>query len=121
MVEISAALALAPVTWDLVVLKTRVDAGTFDDLEVSLRNLRLQGKIFVALDLKLTRFISVSAIQSIVTVARELKEQGGEMVLIGPMERTKRHFEIYGSLRDLRIVRDGEALGTLALYEPRLG
>ena len=106
-----------PVSWNLVNLKARVDAGTFDELQTAVRDLRLQGKTHIALDLRLTRFLSVPAIQLIVSVARELKEQSGELVLVGPSEKTKRHLEIYGSIKDVRIVRSGEALDLLANHE----
>ena len=104
-------------SWNLINLKARVDAGSFDELQASVRDLRLQGKTHIALDLRLTRFLSVPAIQLIVSVARELKEQGGELVLVGPTEKTKRHLEIYGSIKDVRILRAGEALELLANYE----
>jgi anti-anti-sigma regulatory factor len=65
----------------------------------------------------LTRFLSLPAIQLIVSVARELKEQGGELVLVSPTEKTKRHLEIYGSIKDVRILRSGEALELLTNYE----
>lgn len=105
------------VSWNLINLKTRVDAGSFEELQASIRDLRLQGKSHIALDMRLTKFFSVPAIQFIVAVARELKEQGGEMVLVGPNEKTKKHFEIYGSIKDLRILRSGDALQLLAQYE----
>lgn len=104
-------------SWNLINLKARVDAGTFEELQTAVRDLRLQGKTHIALDLRLTRFLSVPAIQLIVSVARELKEQGGELVLLGPSEKTKRHLEIYGSIRDVRILRSGEALDLLANHE----
>ncbi len=104
-------------SWNLINLKARVDAGTFEDLQAAVRDLRLQGKTHIALDLRLTRFLSVPAIQLIVSVARELREQGGELVLVGPSEKTKRHLEIYGSIDDVRILRSGEALELLANNE----
>ena len=104
-------------SWNLINLKTRVDAGTFDDLQKAVRDLRLQGKTHIALDLRLTKFFSLAAIQFIVSVGRELREQGGEMVLVAPSEKTKRHFEIYGSLKDIRVLRAGEALDMLASFE----
>ncbi len=100
-------------SWNLLNLKARVDAGTFDDLQAAIRDLRLQGKTHIALDLRLTRFLSVPAIQFIVAVARELKEQHGELVLVGPSEKTKRHLEIYGSIKDVRVVKSDEALTVL--------
>ncbi len=105
------------ISWNLINLKARVDAGTFDDLQAAVRDLRLQGKTHIALDLRLTRFLSLPAIQFIVSTARELREQGGELVLVGPCEKTKRHLEIYGSIKDVRVVRSGEALELLANYE----
>lgn len=105
------------VSWNLINLKARVDAGSFDDLQVAVRDLRLQGKTHIALDLRLTRFLSLPAIQFIVSVARELKEQDGELVLVGPSEKTKRHLEIYGSIKDVRVIRSGEAIELLANYE----
>jgi anti-anti-sigma factor len=109
-----------PVSWNLINLKARVDAGTFDDLQAAVRDLRLQGKTHIALDLRLTRFLSVPAIQLVVSVARELKEQSGELVLVGPSEKTRRHLEIYGSVKDVRILRSGEAL-ELLVDQPAAG
>ena len=104
-------------SWNLINLKARVDAGTFDDLQASIRDLRLQGKTHIALDLRLTRFLGLPAIQFIVSTARELKEQGGELVLVGPSEKTKRHLDVYGSIKDVRVVRSGDALELLTNNE----
>ena len=105
------------ISWNLLNLKTRVDTTSFEELQNSIRNLRLQGKMHIAIDMRQNRFLSVPAIQFIVAVARELKEQGGEIVLLAPNEKAKRHFEIYGSLKDIRVLRSGEALELLAAFE----
>lgn len=105
------------ISWNLINVKARVDAKSFDELQATVRDLRLQGKSHIAVDLRQNRFFSLPAIQFIVSSARELREQGGEMVLVGPNEKTKKHFEIYGSLKDIRVIRAGEALDMLATFE----
>jgi anti-anti-sigma factor len=96
--------------WDLVSGKVRIDASSNEELVAILKDLRTQGKRRIAIDLRGTRFMSYQAIRYCVDLARELSVIGGEFVLISPSEKTKRHFEIYGSLDRIRIVRSENSL-----------
>lgn len=94
-----------PGDWRIVHVKMRVDSFNQGELLDDLRNLRVQGHKKLALDLKDNRFLSLPVIRFCVDAARDLHSVGGVLALIGPSEKTKRHFEIYGSLKYIRVVR----------------
>ena len=96
--------------WNVLLLKTRVDAFSIDELKVKLEDLIKSGSRNIALDLKATRFLSLQGIKLIVKEASTIKNAGGQLALIGPIEKTKRHFEIYGTLDDILVVRDESEL-----------
>ena len=92
-------------TWRFINLKNRMDSSQQVELLGELASARKEGSTRIALDFRNNRFISLQAIQSIVTAAEELAGEGGEIALVGCIERVKRHFEIYGSLKHIRVVR----------------
>jgi len=91
--------------WKIIPVKARIDAFSHDDLINEVRNLRAQGQKKVALDLKNNRFLSFNTIRFCSDLSRELIGGGGALVLIGCAEKTKRHFEIFGSLDYIRVIR----------------
>ena len=68
------------------------------------------GDRFIALDLKGNRFVSLPVIKFCVEIATRLGKQGGSLALVGCIERTKRHFEIYGTLDEIRICQNTKEL-----------
>lgn len=91
--------------WRVIAAKLRVDSFNQIELENMARAAREEGCRKIALDLKANRFFSFQAIRFFVDMARDLAQANGELALIGCSEKTKRHFEIYGSLDHIRMVR----------------
>jgi anti-anti-sigma regulatory factor len=91
--------------WQIIFVKARIDAFSQNDLVKEVRDLCAQGHRKIALDLKNNRFLSFNAIRFCSDFSHELMSEGGALVLIGCAEKTKRHFEIYGSLDRIRIIR----------------
>lgn len=91
--------------WQILQVKARIDAFSQEELIKDLAAAKEQGHKQIALDLKNNRFLSFNAIRFCAEVAAELYNNGGSLALIGCAEKTKRHFEIYGSLKHIRIVR----------------
>lgn len=91
--------------WRFINLKNRMDSSQQEELVAEMATARNEGSTRIALDFRGNRFISLQAIRTIVTAAEELAGEGGEIALIGCIERVKRHFEIYGSLKHIRVAR----------------
>jgi anti-anti-sigma regulatory factor len=92
--------------WRLIQVKSRVDFSNQEELAQAIREARAQGCKKIALDLRANRFFSLPSIKICVDIAAELSgERGGDFALISCTEKTRRHFEIYGSLKHIRNVR----------------
>ena len=91
--------------WQVISVKPRVDSFNQDDLIAQMRALKEQGETKIALDLKNNRFLSLPVIKFCVEISKELAGQKGGFALVSCPEKTKRHFEIYGSLKHIRVVR----------------
>jgi anti-anti-sigma regulatory factor len=92
--------------WRLVPTRPRVDSFNQEFLFNELRELRASGCLKIALDLKANRFLSLQVIQFCGDFAKQMQSDGGKFALISCPEKSKRHFEIYGSLRHIQVVRD---------------
>ena len=95
----------APGNWRVVQVKTRVDSFNQEELTEEIKRLRSVGVIQIALNLRQNRFLNFPSIRFCVEVAEELRLISGGFALVGCSEKTKRHFEIYGSLDAIRLVR----------------
>lgn len=95
----------AQTCWQVITLKPRVDACNHADLVSEIHEALAEGSKRIALDLTQNRFFSLNAIQFCMSIARDLYADGGGLALIGCAERTRRHFDIYGSLKMIRSVR----------------
>lgn len=98
--------------WQVITLKPRVDALNHADLVAEIHEALAEGAKKIALDLTQNRFFSLNAIQFCMSVARDLYSDGGGLALIGCAERTRRHFDIYGSMKMIRNVRFVDELVT---------
>jgi anti-anti-sigma regulatory factor len=96
--------------WAVVTIKSRVDSFNQEALIQEIKDLRAAGHKRIALDMKANRFFSFPVIRACVDAARELSEAEGGFALVACPQKTKRHFEIYGSLKHIRIVRSVEEL-----------
>lgn len=98
--------------WRIVVCKARVDATSYDMMAAQLKEWQAMGELNLAIDLRATRFMSLQAIRFCVDLANSLREKGGSLALIAPAEKTQRHFEIYGTLKGIQVVRTDAALSS---------
>ena len=96
--------------WHVIHVKSRVDSFTQEELLNEIREAVAQGRKKIALDLKSNRFLSLPAIKGCVEVSKKLAADSGKFALIMCPERTKRHFEIYGSLKHIRVMRSNGEL-----------
>lgn len=103
--------------WHVVVAKVRIDAFNQESLVRQLQEAQAAGHKAIGIDLRATRFLSLQAIRFITQFASSLAEAGGRLSLIAPAEKTKRHFEIYGSLESVAIFRAGEKISIASSSE----
>jgi len=94
-----------PDAWAKIVLKPRVDSFNQGDLLAEIKSAVEGGAKRIALDFSQNRFVSVAVIQACVQTAAKLRDEGGELALVGCSERGKRHFSVYGSMDNIRVVR----------------
>jgi anti-anti-sigma factor len=100
----------ATTAWFVINAKVRIDSFNQETLKTLLTRSQESGFNHVALDLRTTRFISIQAIQTISRFAESLKTSGGTFALLGPTERAKRHFEIYGSLKAITVLKASDVI-----------
>lgn len=91
--------------WQVITLKPAIDSVNHADLVQEIHQALAEGAKRIALDLSQNRFFSLNAIQFCTSIARELSFAGGAFALVGCAERTRRHFDIYGSMKQIRSVR----------------
>jgi anti-anti-sigma regulatory factor len=103
-------VASLPGGWQVIHVKSRVDSFNQDALIEEIRSLKKQGGKKIAINLKANRFISLPTIKACVGVANELACEGGTFALVSCPEKTKRHFEIYGSLKNIQVYRTDKDL-----------
>lgn len=91
--------------WQVIQVCTRLDAETHPELMMQIHETLAEGYSRIALDLSRTQFFSLAAIQLCMGLARDLAGDDGALALVGCSERTKKHFDVYGSLRQITLVR----------------
>jgi anti-anti-sigma regulatory factor len=96
--------------WQIITLLPRLDSSNHSDLMTEIHSVLAEGSRRIALDLTHNQFFSLNAIQLCVSLARDLSEDDGGFAIIGCGERTKKHFEIYGSLKQITMVRTASEL-----------
>lgn len=103
---VAAPVELAGVdAWQVIQVRPRLDSETHADLMTLIHEALAEGCRRIALDLTQNQFFSLNAIQLCMGLARDLANDEGTLALIGCNERTKKHFDIYGSLKQIRVVR----------------
>lgn len=97
--------------WQLITVPSRVESGNDAELMAEIAA-RLQNSALpisacrLALDVRNSRFLSMKVIRYCSQVAAELAaHSSAAFVMIGCSERMRRHFEIYGSLQHIQLVR----------------
>ncbi len=96
--------------WQVITLSSRLDAFNHTELVQAIHEALAEGAKRIALDLTPNKFFSLNAIQFCTSIARDLAYDGGYLALIGCAERTRRHFDIYGSTKQVRFVRSMDEL-----------
>jgi|GEM_PF-4046386 len=96
--------------WGVIVARTRLDAFSHEQMVSEIDALRREGCVRIAVNMRANRFLSLQTIRYLVTLGEELRAQKGRVSLVAPVEKIKRHFEIYGSLKTISIVRFVEEL-----------
>ena len=91
--------------WHIIQAKSVVDSHSQDELINEIRSLMATGAKRIAIDLRQNRFLSLPAIKACVEAAQRLATKEKNFALISCQERTKRHFEIYGSLKHIHVTR----------------
>ena len=99
------AVGVDPNAWQVITCLPRLDSFNHSDLMQEIHSVLAEGSRYVALDLSQNRFFSLNAIQLCVSLARDLADGDGSFALVGCPERTKRHFEVYASLKQITVVR----------------
>lgn len=92
-------------SWFVLSAKARIDSFNQNTLRDQLKRAQASGYNHIALDVHATRFISLAAIQFLAGFAKEMRASNGQLALLAPTEKTKRHFEIYSTLNAISIVR----------------
>lgn len=91
--------------WLIYRLAERVDSFNQNEFRSQIEPVLESEKRKIALDLRLTNFLSLPAIGMIVQWAERLKEMGGEMLLIGPSEKLRRQIVIFGSMDQMQVAK----------------
>jgi anti-sigma B factor antagonist len=91
--------------WQVIPVRTRLDAESHPELMGQIHEALAEGCGHIALDLTNNQFFSLAAIQLCVGLARDLAGENGSLALVGCNERTKKHFDVYGSLKQITIAR----------------
>ncbi len=102
-----------PNTWQRYVARPRMDLSNLDDLQQWSKERRENGEAWLIVDLKGTRFMSLPVIGFLETLSLELRNNGGALALLSMPDKTRRIFEIYGSLKNIYLVEKVESLKNL--------
>lgn len=96
--------------WEVIRAGRRMDHATIEELEAFFQHVLKKPSPWVAVDLEQTQLVSLPVIKLIVTFAERLEALNGRFYLIAPSEKIKRHFEAFGTLRYISIVRQEDEL-----------
>ena len=91
--------------WQVIPVRPRLDAESHPELMEQIHEALAEGCGRIALDLTQNQFFSLAAIQLCVGLARDLAGENGQLALVGCNERTKKHFDVYASLKQITVVR----------------
>ena len=92
--------------WQVIPVRPRLDAESHPELMEQIHEALAEGCNNIALDLTQNLFFSLAAIQLCMGLARDLSNENGALALVGCNERTKKHFDVYGSLKQIKVVRN---------------
>ncbi|RME16432.1 MAG: anti-sigma factor antagonist [Bdellovibrio sp.] len=83
----------------LLSLMDRVDSFNYDETTRQIRSkVSPKRNKVIAIDLSKVQFLSLKAIRFLHQMAKEAKENGGSLALVGVSEKLKRQIDIYVSL-----------------------
>ena len=90
----------------LLTIDGRVDSFTFDVFKQRMTAIMKENPGSICLNIDSVDFLSLPTIRYIDNLAISIKDDGGEMVIVGGNDKTRRHLEIYGDTDNFRLVRE---------------
>ncbi len=101
------------VQWQRLVARPRLDLSNFEEVQTWAASHLNRREHWLVLDLKGTRFMSLAVIRFLETLSVDLRRQGGALALLSMPDKTRRIFEIYGSLKNIYLTDKIENLKRL--------
>lgn len=99
--------------WQRLIARPRLDLSNFEEVQTWVASQIERREIWLVLDLKGTHFMSLAVIRFLENLSIELRRQGGALALLAMPDKTRRIFEIYGSLKNIYLANKVENLKTL--------
>jgi len=99
-------------------LSGRVDAQSAPEVQSRLLELIFKGERQLLVDLEAVDFLSSAGLRSLLLAHRELRQAGGELVLLKPAPNPREVLRLSGFLKLLRVVEDPAELGPLKPVKP---
>jgi anti-anti-sigma regulatory factor len=96
--------------WQKLVAKSRIDLSNIEELTEWGHLMLGRGEKWLVIDLKGTRFMSLPVIRYLEDLSEELRRAGGALAFEAMPDKTRRIFEIYGSLQYIVVVSRSEQL-----------
>ena len=109
----SHAVHAGPGQWQRLVARPRLDLSNFEEIQAWVASHIERREHWLVLDLKGTRFMSLAVIRYLENLSVELRRQGGALALLAMPDKTRRIFEIYGSLKNIYLADKVENLKRL--------
>ncbi len=100
-------------SWQRFVARPRMDLSNLDEIQLWAKDMKARGETWLVIDLKGTRFMSLPVIGFIENLSADLKSAGGALALVSMPDKTRRIFEIYGSLKNIFLVEKIENLKSI--------
>lgn len=96
--------------WKVLEIKGSVDALNSRLVTEPILKLVDNGELRLALNLEATSFLCLPAINFIGNTARMLAAKGGELCVVSPNDRTKRHLEVFAGFKYLTCYESFDSL-----------
>lgn len=96
--------------WQKLVAKSRIDLSNLAELQEWSQEMLSRGEKWLVIDLKGTRFMGLPVIRYFEDLSEELRRAGGALAFEAMPDKTRRIFEIYGSLQNIVVVARAEQL-----------
>lgn len=92
--------------WVFIGLEDRLDAFNYEEFKSKVQSIVSEPRSYnLAFNLEKVKFLSLPGIQYLSSVAKEVKNKGGEFALVATPEKLKRQIDIYASLKPMKVYR----------------